>query len=262
MVEKSKIQNLKSKKVEKKATTKVAAKPVKKVEVTKKVEKTTANSTLQLDVLDMSGKVVGTQKLSESIFGEKENKQLVAQAIRVYLANQRQGTRSTKSRGEVRGSTRKIYRQKGTGRARHGGITAPIFVGGGVAWGPKQRDFSLNMPQKMKQKALCSALSAKVVDQEIKVVSGLEKLDGKTKNMVTTLQNLELRIKNKESKKGTTKILLVINDGVENVVRAARNIDNLSITGVNRLNIYEVMTAKQIIFMQEAIETLEKRLTK
>src|SRR6185437_7247197 len=117
---------------------------------------------VSVDVVGIDGKVTGKIALPGEIFGEKLNKALLAQAVRVYLANQRQGNASTKTRGEVDGSTRKIYRQKGTGRARHGSVRAPIFVHGGIAHGPKPRDFSLTMPQKMKQKALFSALSTKL----------------------------------------------------------------------------------------------------
>jgi len=226
------------------------------------VKKTTKkDNNLILDVFGVDGKVVGSHSLAATVFGVKINKQLIAQAVRVYLANQRQGNASTKTRGEVTGSTRKIYRQKGTGRARHGGIRAPIFVGGGVAWGPRPHNFNLSLPQKMKQLALASALSAKVQDQEVKIVSGMEKLDGKTKSMVGTLQNLELRIKNQESREKTPKVLLVINDGATSVIRAARNIDRITITAASRLNVYDVLTTKQVLFSKDALESLEKRFT-
>ncbi len=212
---------------------------------------------LTLDVFDTNGKVVGKQHISSDVFGTKINKQLIAQAVRVYLANQRQGNASTKTRGEVSASTRKIYRQKGTGRARHGSLKAPLFVHyGGVAWGPRPRDFGLNIPQKMKQQALACALSAKVKDQELKIVSGLEKLDGKTKSMVGALANLKVKT---ENIKKNPKILLVINDGAANVIRAARNIDRVTITAAARLNVYDVLTAKQLLFSKDAVESLEAR---
>src|SRR5581483_3879222 len=124
---------------------------------------------LSASVYDLKGKAIGRVTLPSEVFGVEENPHLLAQAVRVYLANQRQGTVSTKTRGEVQGSTRKIYRQKGTGRARHGGIRAPIFVHGGIVFGPKPREFSLSMPQKMRRLALFTALSGKVKDGELKI---------------------------------------------------------------------------------------------
>src|SRR5882724_11511103 len=138
--------------------------------------------TLALDVYGLDGKVAEKVTVPAAIFGEKVNKTLLAQAVRVYLANKRQGNASTKTRGEVDGSTRKIYRQKGTGKARHGSVRAPIFVHGGVVFGPKPRDFSLSLPKKMKRKALFSALSAKLQGKELIVVSSLETITPKTKN--------------------------------------------------------------------------------
>ncbi len=209
---------------------------------------------LVIDVFDVSGKVAGQLTLAEKVFGVAINRTLLAQAIRVYLANQRQGTRSTKTRGEVSASTRKIYRQKGTGRARHGSLKAPLFVHyGGVSHGPRPVDFSMTMPQKMRQKALTSALSAKLKDQEIKVVSGLVKLEAKTKVMAGILKNLGLT---------NHKVLIVINDGTDNIVRAARNLEGVTLTSAARLNTYDVLTAKQIVFAQEAVESLQKRLEK
>jgi len=147
---------------------------------------------LKQSVYDLKGKVSESINLPEAIFGVKVNKTLMTQAVRVYLANQRRGTLSTKSRGEVKISTRKIYRQKGTGRARHGAASAPIFVGGGIAFGPKPRDFSLKLNQNMKRVALFSALTAKLKDGEIKVITGLEKLEPKTAKMADVLENLAL----------------------------------------------------------------------
>jgi len=127
---------------------------------------------LKVEVIDTVGKVVETMELPKELFGAKINSVLMAQAVRVYLANQRLGTASTKTRGEVDGSTRKIYRQKGTGRARHGGIRAPIFVKGGIAHGPKPRDYSLLLSKNMRIAALRSALSAKVKAGEVAVIAG------------------------------------------------------------------------------------------
>ncbi len=175
----------------------------------------------------------------------------MAQAVRVYLANQRKGTVSTKSRGEVKGSSRKIYKQKGTGRARHGSIRAPIFVHGGVVFGPKPRDFSLKLPQKMKRAALVSALTYKRGQDSIKVLKGLSAILPKTKEMVSVLQNLKVDDKKK-------KVLFVLHADLENIARSARNIPGVSFTAANRLNTYEVLNNKHIVFMNESLEVLEK----
>ncbi len=240
------------KKTAKKVTTTSAV--VKKTVASKTVKK---ESDLTVDVFDVNGKVTGQLELAKHVFGVAANKAIIAQAVRVYLANQRQGTRSTKTRGEVSASTRKIYRQKGTGRARHGSLKAPLFVHyGGVSHGPRPVDFSMTMPQKMRQKALTSVLSAKLKGQEIKVVSGLATMEAKTKAMAAALSNLKLRNKSND------KLLVVINDGTGNIVRAARNLEGVTLTSAARLNAYDVLTARQILFAQEAVESLQKRLGK
>lgn len=246
--------------------------PAKKKPLSKKVEKDVVLQTvavekapkatrkkggLTIDVFDIAGKVVETVTLPEAIFGAKVNKQLIAQAIRVYLANQRSGTASTKTRGEVAGSTRKIYRQKGTGRARHGGIRAPIFVHGGIAFGPKPRDYSLSLPKKMKKAALIASLSAKLKEEGIKIVSGLEKVAPKTKDMAVVLQQFGVGKKNGS-------ILLVLPDNAKekltHVQRAARNIPGVHILAAPYLNTFAVYSHKVVLFMQPALATLEKHV--
>ena len=207
---------------------------------------------LSAEVFDLSGKVVESMSLPFEVFGAKVNKVLLAQAVRIYLANQRTRTSATKTRGEVAGSTRKIYRQKGTGRARHGGIRAPIFVKGGTAHGPKSRDLSLSMPQKMRKVALSSALSARLGEGDIKVISGLIDLKPKTKIIAETLLSIL----------GDTKrenILIVTSSDLENVSRAMRNLKGISYTAAVRLNPYEVVSSRKIILMKEAVEALSKR---
>ncbi|MEK7060927.1 MAG: 50S ribosomal protein L4, partial [Patescibacteria group bacterium] len=205
---------------------------------------------LSTSVYDIKGKAVGRITLPTEIFGTAENKNLIAQAVRVYLANQRLGTASMKTRGEVQGSTRKIYRQKGTGRARHGGIRAPIFVGGGVTFASKPRDFSLSLPQKMKRKALFSALSGKLKDGEIKIMD-LDKITPKTKTMAKALGALDLG----------EKMLLVTPGGFkdfENVYKASRNLKGMRISPAATLNTYDVLDNNAIIFMKESIDILKK----
>ncbi len=206
---------------------------------------------LTVEFFGIDGKVAGKVTLPDEIFGEKINKQLLAQAVRVYLANKRQGTASTKTRSEVDGSTRKIYRQKGTGRARHGSIRAPIFVHGGVVFGPKPRDFSLKLSKKMKRKALFSALSAKLIDGEIKVLSGLEKIEPKTKKFVSVMKKLGIDEKKR-------KLLLVTSGDSENIHRAVRNVEGVDFTAAQRLNALQVLNNKHLLFMKDAIADMEK----
>lgn len=224
----------------------------------KVVKEPVKESGLKLSVFDTKGKVVESFSLPKEIFGVVVNNQLIAQAVRVYLANQRRGTVKTKSRGEVNISTRKIYKQKGTGRARHGAASAPIFVGGGIAFGPRPRDYSLKLSKKMKKLALFCALSAKLKSSEIKLIQGLEKIEPKTKNMVDIINNLSLNEKNK-------KILLVTpkpGKDYENVVKASRNIEGVRVTSANLLTTYEILANKRILFMKNSIETVKETFLK
>ncbi len=253
-------------KVTKSKVAKVVLKPVETAVKTKnKVTKPTAKATqtevhhsMSLTVYDLKGVAAGRVSLPEEIFGAKINNVLMAQAVRVYLANQRRGTLSTKSRGEVAISTRKIYRQKGTGRARHGAKSAPIFVGGGIAFGPKPRDFSLSLNQNMRRVALFSALSAKLKDGEIKIIAGLEKIEPKTKKMVNVVKKLEL------NKKGQQLLLVTPKAGADfaNVTKAARNIKGVSVVSSNQLNTYAVLANARILFMKNAIESLKETFLK
>ncbi len=210
---------------------------------------------LTMDFFDMKGKVEEKVHLPKEIFGAKINNQLMAQAVRVYLANQRMGTASTKTRGEVSGSTRKIWAQKHTGRARHGSRKAPIFVGGGIVFGPTHRDFSLKLSKKMKRLALFSSLTSKFKNGEIKGITGFEKIDPKTKLMALALKNLGISDKDK-------KVLLITPSSekdFENVYRASRNIKNINILNASMLNAYEVLNNKLIVLMKESLGIIEDR---
>ncbi len=261
---KPKTKNLKPKMQIKKAVKPVAKTAIKKT-APKKV-KTEAvempkETGLKQSIYDTKGKVVESISLSKDIFGAKINKHLMAQAVRVFLSNNRKGTVKTKSRGEVNKTTKKVYRQKGTGRARHGAMSAPIYVGGGVAFGPRPRDYSLSFPQKMKRAALFSALSAKVKDGEIKILTGLEKIEPKTKLMADVIENLDLKRKNLPAGKSGKKILL-ISTGAENVKKAGRNIKGLTVLDARLLNTYEVLDNKGIILMKGALEVIENNFLK
>ena len=201
----------------KKATKKPVVTKTRGVAKSKTVQSASGAVGLIATVVDTKGKAKGKITLPKEAFGEPVNKQLIAQAVRVYLANQREGGASTKTRGQVRGSTRKIYRQKGTGRARHGNIRAPIFVGGGIVFGPVPHDFALSMPEKMKRKALAGALTSRYQEGNIFFVDGIEKLEPKTKYVAQMLEALSL----------TDSVLLVVTATAHNIVRAARNIPEI-----------------------------------
>lgn len=229
-----------------------------KIQVKTKKLKTNKADGLAIDVFDTTGKVVEAIDLPKEIFGAKINKKLLAQAVRVYLANQRRGTASTKTRGEVHGSTRKIWAQKHTGRARHGSRKAPIFVHGGIVFGPKPRDFSLKLSKKMKRLALFSALSAKLKSKEIKTVTGLNKIEPKTKLMAKVIKNLGVS-------KNINNILLITpfsTKEFESIYRASRNIKGVSILNANMLNAYQVLDNKLILLMKDSIEVMKETFLK
>lgn len=238
--------------VKKETIKKVTPKVAKKVSAPVKAAATVQGS-LSAPMFDVKGARNGTMALPKEVFGVKINKPLMAQAVRVYLANQRQGNASTQTRSEVEGSRKKIYRQKGTGGARHGSKRAPIFVKGGVAHGPKPKDYSLSLPKKMKKAALFSALTLKFKDGEIKVLSGLTKIEPKTKIMDILVKKIS------EDQNKKQKVLLITSAApkdLENVYRAGRNISNVEILNAKLLNTYEVLKYKNLLFMKESIEVL------
>lgn len=213
------------------------------------------NVSVKADVFDVAGVSKGSMNLPSGVFGVKPNKKLIAQAVRVYLANQRQGTSSTKTRGEVVGSTRKIYRQKGTGRARHGANKAPIFVGGGIAFGPHPRDLSLKFPQKMRKAALFSALSEKAKNGSIKIIDG--DFSGKTKEVAKLLKTMKLTEKN-----GKTRRTLFVVGSDASGRRGARNVSGLDIETAATISTYGVVINRNIIFIKSAVDEIAKRYTK
>ena len=240
----------------KKATVKAEPKTVSKKVETKAVAPAkpavakTSTLNLSVDVFDLTGKATGKLSLPAEIFGDRINKQLLAQAIRVYQANKRQGNASTKTRGEVDGSTRKIYRQKGTGRARHGSLRAPIFVKGGIVHGPKPKDYSLDMPKKMRRKALFSALSSKFLGGELTVLSGIEKIEPKTKVFASGLKKLGLdEVKS---------VLLVMPSDLANVKRATGNVSAITTTVAGRLNALDVLKSRRILVTSDAVAEMKK----
>ena len=200
---------------------------------------------------NMEGKETGTIELSDKIFGVEVNEPVIHAVVKNYLANQRQGTQSTKTRTEVRGGGIKPWRQKGTGRARQGSIRAPQWTGGGVALGPKPRDYRYAINKKMKRIALKSALSAKAADNEIIVVDGLKAEEIKTAKIAAMLKALNV----------DGKALIVTAELDKNVYLSARNIKNVKPTYVSQLNTYEVLKYNKFIVAKDAVEKMEEVLS-
>jgi large subunit ribosomal protein L4 len=202
----------------------------------------------KVDLYNMDGKVIGDIELSENIFGTEVNEDVLYLAVESYLANQRQGTQSTKTRTEVSGGGVKPWKQKGTGRARQGSIRAPQWIKGGIALGPKPRTYTIKLTKKVKRLALKSALSSKVNDNNIMVVDEINFSEIKTKNMVNVLNNLKLE----------TNALIVLGDKNENVVRSAKNIPNVKTAYVNTINVYDILKYNKFIVTKEAAAKIEE----
>lgn len=202
----------------------------------------------KVNVYNMSGEVVKEIELNENIFGIDINQHVVYEAVKNHLANKRQGTQSTKTRAEVRGGGRKPWRQKGTGRARQGSIRAPHFKGGGVTFAPKPRDYSYKLPKKVKRLAMKSALSSKVLNNEIIVVDQINFDAPKTKEMVNFLANIN----------ADRKALIVTGEKNINVVKSANNIPNVQTTVVNTLNVYEILKYNSFIITEDAVKKVEE----
>jgi len=194
------------------------------------------------------GKKVGDIELNESVFGVEVRPDVMHEVVVNYLANQRQGTQSTKTRTEVRGGGIKPWRQKGTGRARQGSIRAPQWVGGGVALGPKPRDYRYAVNKKVRRLALKSALSSKVAEENIIVLEGLKLDEIKTSAMAKILSNLGV----------TEKALIVLPENDKNVVLSARNIKGVDTTFVGAINTYEVLGHTKCIIVKDAVAKLEE----
>ncbi len=202
---------------------------------------------MTIDIYNIEGKVTGNIELPEALFNVDVNPDLIALAVRVAEANQRQGTSKVKTRGELDRTTHKVWKQKGTGRARHGSKSAPIFVGGGIAHGPSgDQEYSLTIPKKMKLKALKGVLTQIAKANQIMVVDGMEKLDTSTKSLANLLKKLNVE----------TKAVVMLESPLTNIIRAGKNVDNVVITQAKRTNILELLNADKIILHKPAIDTL------
>ncbi len=198
-------------------------------------------------IYNISGSKVGEMTLSEEIFGHEVNVPAMHAYVTAYLANQRQGTQSAKTRAEVSGGGKKPWRQKGTGRARQGSTRSPQWTHGGVVFAPKPRDYRLSLNKKLKRVALKSALSAKVADEKFIVLDSIELSAPKTKEMVKVLANLK-----------TENALIVTENVDETVVRAANNIQGVQTTTVGMLNTYDVLKYDTVIATRGAVEKVEE----
>ena len=202
----------------------------------------------KVDVFDIKGKKVSDIELAENVFGIEPNENIVHAVLVNYLANQRQGTQSTKTRAEVRGGGKKPWRQKGTGRARQGSIRAPQWIKGGIALGPKPRSYKYTVNKKERRLAIKSLLSSKVLENELTVVDAFNFDSIKTKQMVNALTNLKV--------KGKT--LIVLADKNENVQKSARNIENVKTTLVNTINVYDLLKYKNLVVTLDTVKKLEE----
>lgn len=202
----------------------------------------------KVNVYNMLGEQVGEMELSDNVFGVDVNHDAIHLVVKSHLANRRQGTQSAKTRAEVSGGGRKPWRQKGTGRARQGSIRAPQWTGGGIVFAPKPRDYSLKVPKKVKRLAMKSALTSKVLSNEIIVLDELKLAEPKTKEMVNILTNI----------KASKKALIVMDEKDVNVIKSARNIPNVETTLVSTLNVYDILKYDSFIITKDAVKKVEE----
>ena len=199
-------------------------------------------------VYDMAGQVTGEIALSEELFGAEVNKSVLHSVVRAYLINQRQGTQSTKTRSEVSGGGKKPWKQKGTGRARQGSTRSPQWTHGGIALGPKPRTFHVSVNKKVKRIALKSALSAKLAENEIIVVDGLQATEYKTRPMVEMLRALDAE----------RKPLVVLPEMDKVLIKSFANIPGATTCQANNLNVYQILSHKKLILSKNAVEVMEE----
>ena len=202
----------------------------------------------KIDVVDMKGKKVSDLELAENIFGIEPNKTVVHSVLVNYLANQRQGTQSTKTRAEVRGGGKKPWRQKGTGRARQGSIRAPQWIKGGIALGPKPRSYKYAVNKKERQLAIKSILSSKVLEKELTVVDKLEVKEIKTKTMVKALADMKVE----------GKTLIVLPEKNNEVYMSSRNIEGVKTILLNNINVFDLLKYTNLVLPVDTVKKLEE----
>lgn len=202
----------------------------------------------KVDVYNMEGAVVGSIELADTIFGIEPNEDVLHRVVLNQLANRRQGTHSTKTRSEVRGGGKKPYRQKGTGRARQGSTRSAQWVGGGIIFGPKPRDYSYTLPKKVRRLAMKSALSTKLIGGDIIVLDTLELSEIKTKSMVNVLEKIGV----------TRSALVVLQDKNENVEKSARNLVGIKLARVNTINVFDILKFDKFVVTKAAVEKVQE----
>ena len=198
-------------------------------------------------VYNMDGQQVDEIELKDEIFGVEVNEHIMHAVVVQYLANQRQGTQSAKTRAEVRGGGRKPWRQKGTGRARQGSIRAPQWTGGGVVFAPKPRDYSFKLNKKVKRLALKSALTSKVNENKFIVIDELKFDEIKTKKMKQVLDNLKIN-----------KALIVTESDNKNVILSARNLQNVKTAAANTINVYDILKYDSFVVSKDVLQTIQE----
>lgn len=198
-------------------------------------------------VLNMNGEEVGTMELNDSVFNVEVNENAMHMTVVQYLANRRQGTKSAKTRAQVRGGGRKPWRQKGTGRARQGSIRSPQWRGGGVVFAPKPRDYSFKINKKLKRIALKSALTTKMVEHKLLVLDKLELAEIKTKQMKQVLTNIK-----------TDNALVVINNNDRNVILSARNLPAVKTAATNTINVYDILKYDKLVLTKDAANEIQE----
>jgi len=202
----------------------------------------------KVTMLTMAGTEAGALELADSVFGIEPNEYAVHAVIKNYLANQRQGTQSALTRGEVRGGGRKPFRQKGTGRHRQGSSTDPSQIGGGVVFAPKPRDYRYSIPKKLKKLAMLSVLSSKLAEEELVVIDSLTFEAPKTKEMVKVLANVKV----------AKKALIVTAEKDEVVMKSAANIPGVAVSMVGQMNVYEMLNHTSLILTKDAVKKIEE----
>jgi large subunit ribosomal protein L4 len=203
-----------------------------------------------VDIIDLNNKVVGSIELSDAVFGAPVNEALLYEAVRHHLAGTRRGTASTKTRHEVAGSGKKLWKQKGTGRARMGSIRSPLWRHGGTTHGPQPRDYSYHLPKKMQLGALKSALSAKLRDGELRVVSEFPTAEPKTKLMRKALDTIAIK----------RSVLLVDNSANKNLALSSRNLEGVKLVASRDVNVYDLLQHNQVLLSETAARKLSEAL--
>ncbi|WP_027339539.1 50S ribosomal protein L4 [Halonatronum saccharophilum] len=206
----------------------------------------------EITLYNAEGQETGNVSLNENIFDVEVNEHVVHEVVVAQLAAKRVGTAKTKTRGEVSGGGRKPWRQKGTGRARHGSIRSPLWVGGGTTFGPQPRKYKKKVPKKVKKLAIKSALTSKVEENNLVVLDNIDFAEPKTKKMVSLLDKFGV---------ASEKVLIVLDERNDNVYKSARNLQGVRVVTPNRVTVYDLLNSKKVIMTKEAVSKVEEVLS-